>query len=123
MATLLTEQTIHMVDCDPDVADAIFCMMDTMKYRVRRYKNGEDFLNSKNLKNDDVLIVELDERHPEMYTLVNELLYMATRPGVILICRQTNSIKSTDLFPSGRIEILYHPFGSDKLKSAIGKLT
>ena len=89
---------IHIIDSDPDTSGALTCMLESHKLDVDCYANAEDLMRSDSINEDDVIIVELDEKRPPIFQFLHRLIYQTVRPGIIIACQKASSVEASDLF-------------------------
>ena len=114
---------IHIVEGNSETTVALTCLLEAQELDVACYANSDELINAQNVYSNDVIFVELDEKTPRIFKFLNRLLYLAVRPGIIIACQTASSLEPSDLFPTGRIEVLFHPFSSRDVMSAITRLS
>jgi len=122
MPTEPQEPIIHLIEGGSATTDSLLCLLEAIDFTVEKHGSCEEFLLSENISADHVLFVELDHSRPEIFSLLNQLFYMACRPGIVLIHRNSSSFEMTDVFWSGRIEMISQPFKIHEFRMALKKL-
>jgi len=122
MTALTQEPTVHFIVGQTNMAEPLCFMMEALDLNVMTYKNGETLMQSRNVTVNDILMIELGLDCPEMFTLLDQLVHLAIRPGIILTCHNSTNLSATDLFSADRIELLSHPFTAPELEATIEKL-
>ena len=119
MSVTLRQQTVFIVQSDPETAESLRVLLGTQSLNVCVFQDEDGFVHDMNYLNDDIVIIDLSEEKPTNYKVLAQLLHAKNRPKIILSASQGSALKPSDRFPGDGIEILFHPYAPSDLLSVI----
>jgi two-component system, LuxR family, response regulator FixJ len=116
---MVDQATVHIVDDDHAVREALELLLTTESYDVRTYPSALHFLNVAD--GDGVACVVADVRMPGMsgLDLINALHERGVRLPIILITAHADVPLAVDAMKRGAVDVIEKPFDDKALLAAI----
>jgi two-component system, LuxR family, response regulator FixJ len=116
---MVDQATVHIVDDDHAVREALQLLLATESYGVRTYPSALHFLES--AEADGVACIVADVRMPGMtgLDLIDALHERGVRLPIILITAHADVPLAVDAMKRGAVDVLEKPFDDQALLSAI----
>ncbi len=115
-------QTVYIVEGDPALTLSAKFLLETRNCLVKSFETTEEFLRSVKCQESDIVMLDLNQDKPTLYKLLNQLMFSAQRPGIVLKTTYRSAVRSDDKFPGERIKVLTHPVAPKDLLEAIDEL-
>lgn len=109
-------RTVFVVQSDPGLSRSTRALLETRDCNVRTIRRAKDFNGA---QASDIVLLDLEQKRTFPFKLLNELIFSADRPHIILTLGPTSSVFPDDVFPGDRIKVLKHPFAPQDLVAAI----
>lgn len=112
-------QTVYIVAGDSAVSHSARFLLETHLFLVKTVKTAERTLTQIPLREQDIIMLDLDNDKPAAYRLLNDLMTRVKRPSIVLTTAMKSALKATDVFPGERVQLLFHPVAPKTLLSAV----
>ena len=116
----VTVHTVHIVDDDRGVRDAVTLLLQTEGYAVRAYESGRALLEDVEPAHSGCIIT--DVRMPELsgIDLLGSLKARGILMPVIVITGHADVALAVDAMKQGAVDFLEKPFSAEALLAAVG---
>lgn len=112
-------QTVYIVAGDPALSLSAKCLLEARNTAVELFADAGNFLSQTACSHRDTVLLDLDPKKPVVFRLLNELLYSPRRPRIVVTTPSDSPLKSNDVFPGARIQVLVHPVNPGDLVNAV----
>ncbi|WP_409432632.1 hypothetical protein ACJ3XI_10535 [Litorimonas sp. RW-G-Af-16] len=99
------------------------CLLEAHLNIVKVVIRAERALTDISFREQDIIVLDLDNGEAEPYRLLNHLMSSVVRPGIILTTALKSALKPNDTFLGSRVELLFHPVAPKLLLKALDHLS
>lgn len=114
-------QTIYIVAGDNALSHSVRFLLETHMFLVKTVAMTERTLKKLPLREQDIIMLDLDQQQTATYRLLNDLMKTAKRPGIVLTTALKSALKPDDIFPGEDIKLLFHPVTPKTLLDVLGQ--
>lgn len=132
MTVIAFPKTVYIVDGDPALCQSAQVMLEAHQRTVHIIESAKDFAREyltpngapcECLREQDVILLDLNQDSPAVFNLLNRLMLHDRRPAIVLTTPVKSSLRPEDTFSTNRICVLQHPIAPRALLQVIDQIT
>ena len=110
---------IYILNDSDGTAESTRCLFENQNIQASILKPGDQNDPSLRLSGNDVILIHLDVEQDHIFKILNEFMYRADCPHIILTTNFDGPLQISDCFPGDRISVLMQPFKPEALFDAV----
>ena len=122
MNLIIHPKVIFIVGGDLETSNSQKCLLEAKQKSVQVFERYRDFLKSKALNEDDIVLLDICDKSRGNFRLLNLFLSSAKRPKLLITAFKDQIFELGDRITDEKSEILFKPFEAGDLVNAIERL-